>query len=416
MPKYHVTTPQGTFEIDSPTELSDAEVYQHAQSQGAGESAASRGLSGFLSTSPLNPMNLVRAAAHPIDTVTSLVRDPLANLLKAGGDIKDVITGDSGDRTISALNAVKHIGGSVPLIGPAGINAGEKIGEGDVAGGAGELAGLASGALLPKIAANAPAGLIKGGALAERAGAALRKPVSLAGLAETFHSPAIGLPMAAAPYALEYAGKGAQAVGRGLESLRDRATAVEPKPRRVTRPNSEIPYRVQGELPDVTTTEPSPFDEHPINLPDSGPATPTPGETLMQKFYRENPMGDGRLTGRGDMTASPGGLSDLAKLQKYKMPEKVAAPVEPEIPEFEFEGAANDRPGEYPPGPAARGFSMDEAIPEFTSEGASTGIPGDFPVGPAAPGFDIGPMTGYGPEQALLNSPSFRKLTSLNRR
>src|SRR6266576_1502768 len=99
MPKYHVTTPQGTFEIDSPTELSDAEVYQHAQSQEAGESAVSRGLSGFLSTSPLNPMNLVRAAAHPIDTATSFVRDPLMNLLKAGGDIKDVITGGSGDRT-----------------------------------------------------------------------------------------------------------------------------------------------------------------------------------------------------------------------------------------------------------------------------------------------------------------------------
>jgi hypothetical protein len=142
------------------------------------EGALSRFLGGALSTSPLNPMNLVRAAAHPVDTLGHLIGDPLNNLFKAGGDVKAAITGERGDRLSSALQAVEHLGGAVPLIGPAGIQAGEKIGNGDMAGGAGELAGLTSGALVPDVASglanNIPGAMVRGGEAMARGGAKLK--------------------------------------------------------------------------------------------------------------------------------------------------------------------------------------------------------------------------------------------------
>lgn len=340
MPKYHVTTPTGTYEIDSPTELSDAEVYQHAQSQGAGESAASRGLSGFLSTSPLNPMNIVRAVAHPVDTLTGMVADPLANLLKVGGDLKDVVTGGDNGRLIAGVNAVKHLGGSVPLIGPAAINAGNKIGEGDIAGGAGELAGIASGALLPKIAAKAPAALGTIGEGLERVGAKAQKPLSLASLVEVGKNPVAAAGMYTAPYALEYAGKGAKALGKGLDSLKERMTPAEdetPAPRGPRR-STEIPYRRQGELPNEAPAKIDWSQYMTKPEPVSPPLTP------MQQFYRDNPMGEGRLTGLGE------GARAAGKGNLYDIGPRAAEPGVSEFPEFTFEGEPADF-GDYPAGP-----------------------------------------------------------------
>lgn len=210
------------------------------------EGALSRFLGGALSTSPLNPMNLVRAAAHPVDTLGHLIGDPLNNLFKAGGDVKAAVTGERGDRLSSALQAVEHLGGAVPLIGPAGIQAGEKIGNGDIAGGAGELAGLASGALVPDVASglanNVPGAMIRGGEAVARGGAKLKGaggvsvggihvPLTTMGLAEAvMRGDPKGLAVAAAPYAMEYGGKGMAATGRALEGLRGlRGPKAEPE-------------------------------------------------------------------------------------------------------------------------------------------------------------------------------------------
>jgi hypothetical protein len=399
MPKYHVTTPQGTFEIDSPTELSDAEVYQHAQSQGAGESAASRGLSGFLSTSPLNPMNLVRAAAHPIDTVTSLVRDPLANLLKAGGDIKDVITGDSGDRTISALNAVKHIGGSVPLIGPAGINAGEKIGEGNYAGAAGDAANIALSLLpLKKFAPGAISAAVEGGA---RTGASVARGVGAAAdlAAEGLNHPLIGakVPYGIAKLTSKLANKTAPALDAVAENSLESRTPQAVNRFKTIRPSREIPYRYNGELPETTTPEPtpSPVDRYSPNtsgIPDNGvgPRPMTPFELWQQ----ENPMGAGRntYTAQPGETPPAGSLADLAKLSRYPTPE----------------AAMTDLADSYGHGLQAEPSFIDSLpeVPEFEYTGSADYLPGE----------STGPGVSSSAEQNLLNSPSFRKLTSLNRR
>src|SRR5689334_24069814 len=69
----------------------------------AEDSAISRFFGGAMATSPLNPMNLVHAVAHPIDTIGHMVGDPLHNLLQAGGDVKAAITGERGDRLTSAV-------------------------------------------------------------------------------------------------------------------------------------------------------------------------------------------------------------------------------------------------------------------------------------------------------------------------
>ena len=206
------------------------------------DGALSRFFGGAASTSPLNPMNWVRAAQDIPGTVGHMVVDPLVNLFKGVQDVKHAVTGEEGDRLLPAVRAVEHFGGAVPLIGPAAINAGEKMGNGDIAGGAGELAGLASGALMPKIAEKAPAAMKTVGGAVERGGKALQtKGVNTP--MGTITPGGVGLvhaimnlnpttaAIAATPYALEYGGKATRMAGEALDGLRaSRVPKAGPRP------------------------------------------------------------------------------------------------------------------------------------------------------------------------------------------
>lgn len=202
------------------------------------EGALSRFFGGAMSTSPLNPMNLVRAVAHPIDTLGGAFVDPLINLFKAAEKYKEFASQPGKDASwLPLVQSVEHLGGAVPVIGPTAIKAGEKIGNGDVAGGTGELAGLASGALVPDAVKGTPGAMKTVGGAVERGGTAMTNargisvggvhvPISTLGVAEAVlrHDP-LGAVVAATPYALKYGGKATRMAGEALEGLRDNMNA-----------------------------------------------------------------------------------------------------------------------------------------------------------------------------------------------
>lgn len=338
------------------------------------QGALSKFLGGALKTSPLNPMNLVRAVAHPVDTLGSMFGDPLKNAAQVPGDLADVVTGERGGgpimgRVTSALEALKHIGGSVPLIGPAGVEAGNKIGEGDIAGGAGELTGIASGALLPKVAGAAPEAISKVGRGAEAAGTALKGsrmslggisiPMTGLGAAEAMfgNHPIAGAAVAATPYALEYGGKGLQKVGGALEGLR--SAIQDPKLSGNYGGLNRVSKEVEGTR----------WPDNPSQMDSLG----------FTKDYQPKAAGgfDDILGEEG-----PSGGFDWPEAGGRFEPNAGGSHVlEPEIPDFTFEGESTGRPGEYPVGPAAPGFSTGsrpslQGLNQFDAE---------FPMNDAAP-------------------------------
>lgn len=86
----------------------------------------------------LNPMGLVKAAAHPIDTLGAIIDAHASEFDKARTAYKEGRYSE----------AVGHLTASgLPVLGPAAAHAGERIGEGDIAGGVGEGVGLIGGAI-----------------------------------------------------------------------------------------------------------------------------------------------------------------------------------------------------------------------------------------------------------------------------
>lgn len=101
----------------------------------------------------VNPVNIVRGVAgmvtHPLDTLGAARDQMSAEWEKAGQ------AGLEGRYS----EAVGHgLAGSLPFVGPAAAGAGEKIAEGDVAGGLGEGVGMLAASFLPKAAKAATKG------------------------------------------------------------------------------------------------------------------------------------------------------------------------------------------------------------------------------------------------------------------
>ncbi len=83
--------------------------------------------------SVLNPMNVVSAVAHPIQTIQNVGAAAVDQATKA----KDAFT--QGNYVGAGGHA---LAAAVPVIGPAAAHAGERIAQGDIAGGLGESVGL----------------------------------------------------------------------------------------------------------------------------------------------------------------------------------------------------------------------------------------------------------------------------------
>lgn len=84
----------------------------------------------------LNPLNLVNAVAHPIDTITNLGASHLDQAKKA---IQNFSQPGIANKVEGAGRAVAAL---LPVLGPAAAAAGEQIAGGDMAGGLGKGAGL----------------------------------------------------------------------------------------------------------------------------------------------------------------------------------------------------------------------------------------------------------------------------------
>lgn len=96
-----------------------------------GESATSRFVGGVWKN--INPMGLVEAVKHPVDTLDAISDAITSNKEKARKAFKE-------GRYSEALGYAAA--SALPVVGPAAANAGERIGSGDIAGGIGEGVGL----------------------------------------------------------------------------------------------------------------------------------------------------------------------------------------------------------------------------------------------------------------------------------
>lgn len=222
MPTYQVTLPSGkTYEIDSPSPLSDADAYRHAQSQEPeqtsqtqqspqplnaaaviGDSPGMFGSAGRrelgrtateagigLVRSPIDAVkglfnlarhpidsvsNTVNAIAHPIDTVKALGDDPRA----AGSMIGQLLLGKVIPENLGTIT--NATGRGVSAVGRAAESVGDAIGGSKFSVGGMTIPGLGAAEAL-------------------------------------FRGDPKGLAVAASPYALKYGGKGMQAIGGALE-------------------------------------------------------------------------------------------------------------------------------------------------------------------------------------------------------
>jgi hypothetical protein len=126
-------------------------------------SATSRFLSGAWDN--LNPMGLISAAAHPLDTVRGLASAQLDQFGKANQDYQQGHYSEM----------IGHgAAGLLPVLGPVAARAGETIGGGDVAGGLGQAAGL----LAPFGADAAVSGIRRVPSLAEAPAGSMRANVA----------------------------------------------------------------------------------------------------------------------------------------------------------------------------------------------------------------------------------------------
>lgn len=336
------------------------------------EGALSRFFGGAMSTSPLNPANIINAVSHPIDTLGHAVVDPLVNLFKAASNYKEFASQPGkGASWTPLVQAAEHLGGAVPLVGPAAINAGEKIGNGDIAGGAGELAGLASGALVPDVVEGAPRAMQKAGGAMERGGTALATrggisvggvhvPLSTIGLGEALlRRDPVGAAVAATPYALKYGGKGMRMAGEALEGLRNPAPEGETwdpaGPARAARAKAAQQAAREAASGDPLSTEP--------NAVYTGtPPKASPLQGVEGIARRANDMGAATLDSfqRAGYDVSPGGFRTAADLDRLKKGGGRNAAFEQfamrpntfeedlsaaDVPDFEYEAGEADKPG-----------------------------------------------------------------------
>lgn len=160
--------------------------------------ALSRFLGGAMKTSPLNPMNLVRAVGDLPGTIGGLLKtgivDPITegvetshSLYRAATNTPDQRTG--GSRGSALVDAARHAEGMIPFFGKSLQGSSDKIAGGDVAGGLGEIAGTASSAALPKLASSAAE---LPGVVGRLAGRASQSPITRGLAAAAEEIPVVG--------------------------------------------------------------------------------------------------------------------------------------------------------------------------------------------------------------------------------
>jgi hypothetical protein len=180
----------------------------------------------FVRETPLNPLNVASALLHPLDTISSLVVEPVQHAASAVQHGVSAVRGVDarGNEIPSRLGEAEQLVsegiGAIPLVGPAIYHAADKIAGGDYAGGVGSVLATASGAFAPEAtsATGRGVGAVGRGLEVGSLAAQKLKPVpQFAALDALLHASPKMAAVAAAPYAGEYAGRGLQRTGRAMQ-------------------------------------------------------------------------------------------------------------------------------------------------------------------------------------------------------
>jgi hypothetical protein len=222
MPVYHVTIGGHTFEVESPTELSDAEAHQHVLDSDAMGSSVGRFASGLWDSTVGGIKGMFSAAMDaPSPTPDSVAATLLKKFL--GGQVDEGRKAVDNVRQGRYSEAAGHGAAALlPVFGPAAAHAGERIGEGDVAGGLGEATGL----LAPGAMSEAGPAVGAVGRGMERVGNMGKgKTLTPASVSAAMGHPALAAAEMIVPPALRVAGRGLQRVGGAMDAGRDALTS-----------------------------------------------------------------------------------------------------------------------------------------------------------------------------------------------
>lgn len=237
----------------------------------------------------LNPMGLVSAATHPIDTVTNLLAAHKAQYDKAKAAFdRGRQTGDWKDYS----EAAGHLGAAaLPVLGPAAAAAGEQIGAGDVAGGLGAGTGLVGSVFAPRAVPTVAKGATSAAGAVVR-GAASVAPEALARVVQ-HGSTAAGALLGHAPGAIVGSELGA-ALAKKIRGMKT-AEAV----------NAVLESDYDRYLPSKSGYEPP------------APVNPNAAKIGNPRYA------EGRTT--GSFTEGRGGLGDIQK--ETRLPGPIGEPV-----------------------------------------------------------------------------------------
>lgn len=234
MPQYLSTDPNAG---QGPKYLStDPNAGQQAQQKSKEPSGAAY-LKGLFDTS-IGGLFSTLQRANPLVHGSAGVANVLGDMAKSQWDegVKtvDLVKKFLSDRDpLTGLEATGHgIATALPVFGPAAAHAGERISQGEIAGGLGEATGL----LLPGAVSHAGPAMSKVGRGVSRVAEGFKKPLlSLGALDAVMQSPTAGVGIMAAPYAADFAGKGLQRAGSAMEGFRNATTkALSPEPIRAS--------------------------------------------------------------------------------------------------------------------------------------------------------------------------------------
>lgn len=434
MPKYKFQLANGkTMVLEGESQPSDADVEEAAKAQGvalvpvdaptADEPAGP--LSRFVTGVRKNLPDL-SALVHPVTSAVSALAHPAQLASDIAGAYHGAVDASAQQFTKASdalgqgrySEAAGHgLAAVLPGVGPAAANAGEKIGAGDIAGGAGEATGLllpsAIGAVAPVVAPRAMAmGRNVAAGARELAATPLARNVA-AGVVKhgsTATGATVGTVLGGAPGGVGGAIAGST-IGEELAS-RIRVPKAAPVAAAPTVADLSNEMGLNPTGPYIPPDMPAPVAA-PAAPPVAAPAPLSPARQALEGFYKTDPQarigGDGRMTMQGPPIA--GGLNDVNKLTRYPMPkvdpfEAQLLKMEKGQPGFSYEGAGAARPGELPaPGltvdaPTASGNAMVDELVGREAPAAKVPLKGNLPATKSRRGMSATP--GLSVEDAKL--------------
>lgn len=251
----------------------------------------------------LNPMGIVSALSHPIATLGEIASSTSERSAAAVKALKEGRYGDA------ATNAV----GAVPLVGPAMVSAGERIGEGDYAGGIGEAIGLIGSLESPRLVKGSASGV---NSAATKVATSAGAQQALGAVTGASVGASVGHPYIGMALGTKYGGPVVRSVAEGVEGLTGGRKAVSKLTKAMTdlefarqeveagRLSPAVLKALERQAEKAAQKPTAGIKPSPQTAPTAPPtAAEVPAVAAAEPVIRMGP--DGKLVGR------PGGNPDL---------------------------------------------------------------------------------------------------------